>query len=158
MVFEGNGSVWSFTDSAVAGRLISSGEQGEAVLWDLFQIHPLARSIGRHLYHLTNIVFSPDGKVLASSDDEGMIVLRDPANGQLLLPAWQADLYGVEAMDFSPNGEILATAGVNDQIQLWDASPDSENFGEELIPPLSDHVGDVFALAFRPQGKMMAST
>ncbi len=156
-IFEGSGSVWSFTDSPVAGRLISSGEQGEAILWDLSQIHPLGRSIGRHPNFLTNIVFSPDGKLLASSDDEGVIALRDPANGQLLLPAWQADPYGVEAMDFSPNGEILATAGVNDQIRLWDANPDSEHFGEELIPPLSAHVGDVFSLAFSPQGKMMAS-
>ncbi len=77
----------------------------------------------RHRY----LAFSPDGKVLAGTDDSDRGVrLWDVASGRLLreIQSPEADLYVRGSLAFSPDGKTLATAGRHrDQtgvILLWD--------------------------------------
>lgn len=67
-----------------------------------------------------NIVFSPDGQVLASSSYYGNATLWDVASGNVL-----ATLTGVgsPALVFSPDGTMLITGSDDGTIGLWGVSP-----------------------------------
>jgi WD40 repeat protein len=74
--------------------------------------------LGGHDYLVSDLAFSPDGKMLASADGgKKGIRLWDVASGKLLglLPD-----EGVRHIRFSPDGKIVATAGKG--INLWDTS------------------------------------
>jgi WD40 repeat protein len=81
---------------------------GEARLWDLVT----GKSLGDPLLHdgeITAVVFSPDGKTLATAGGDGMARLWHVSTGKscgkpLAHPGW------VHALAFSPDGETLLTA------------------------------------------------
>jgi hypothetical protein len=65
------------------------------------------------------ITFSPDGKLLACSNSDGTIKLRNSTSGECI-----ATLNGhsqiVFATTFSPDGQILASGSYDQTIRLWD--------------------------------------
>jgi len=92
------------------------------------------------LIHL--IAISPDGKLLASGHQDGIIRLWDAHSGQL-----RASINGhpklVRCMAFSPDGEVLATGSYDDGVvKLW-RMPEGK-----LARVIDGHVRGVSALAF----------
>jgi WD40 repeat protein len=68
-----------------------------------------------------SVVFSPDGKTLASGDLEGKIKLWDVANGKQLA-AFKGHDGIVSALAFSPDSRMLVSSG-DKTIKLWDMMP-----------------------------------
>ncbi|MFG1755997.1 protein kinase family protein, partial [Streptosporangium sandarakinum] len=95
-----------------------------------------------------SVAFSPDGKILATSDDD--VRLWDVATRAFLGPPLP-NLTDSAAVAFSPDGKILATSsGYN--VQFWDVATNTSIGGS-----LNDHTDDVLSVTFSPDGKILAT-
>lgn len=108
----------------------------------------------RHRYPLTQVVFVPGGKIIASADYHSNVYLWDAASGRLL-----RELSGRpgHVIAVSPSGQLLATIGRSGAVQLWDVGTG------QLVRDL--HAGkrkskfgvQGNALAFAPDGKTLVA-
>jgi WD40 repeat protein/tRNA A-37 threonylcarbamoyl transferase component Bud32 len=95
-------------------------------------------------------VFSPDGKLIASSGWGKSIKIWDAASG-----SERMDLTGHEGsiwcVAFSPDGQCLASASADKTIKIWDVQS-----GRELRT-LEGHMREVCYVTFSSDGKRIAS-
>jgi WD40 repeat protein len=94
-------------------------------------------------------VFSADGKLLASGDASGTVLLFETNSFQKL-----GDLNGrdqLRSLAFSPDNRTVAL-GMRRDIQLWDATT-----GTRRRRMLTGHENWVLSLAFSPDGELRAS-
>ena len=114
---------------------IGLGENAAAVDWDFnFFEYPLKTGTlalgSREVYSLysrsLSVAFSPNGRYIATGDDEGDIGLWEVSSGTNL---WWKSLGGeVESVAFSPDGRYIAADGVDSDVYviLLDASSGTE--------------------------------
>ncbi len=97
-----------------------------------------------------SVSYSPDGKILASSNVLGEISLWDSYSG-VRLKIWRAHENWVRKIAFSPDGQLLASCGDDRLAKIWQL----EN--QKCIQVLEGHTSWVRTLAFHPQGKYLAT-
>src|SRR5262249_52954891 len=111
-----------------------------------------------HAKRVTHVVFSPDGRRLASASLDGVIKVWDAAGGRevcTLVGGPEAVNFGGPhsnfGLSFSPDGRRLASV-INDKtVKVWDL----EGGGEPLT--LEGHADWVNAVAFSPDGRRLAT-
>jgi len=127
----------------------------------------LQHTLNGHKGIVYTVTFSPDGKVLASSDENGSIKLWDPSTGKvsatLVTPkAHPREKIMVRAIAISPDGKTLAAGTTNStglcKIQLWDvASAKNTATFNGKAAGRRPGVEGIYTVAFGRDGKTLAS-
>ncbi len=105
-------------------------------------------SLIRELDGRGDISFSPDGQILASGGDAGVIKLWRVSDGSLIRTI---DTTGCNTVAFSPDGELLASGHTDDAVRLWRVA------NGELVRTLTGHRDTIMSLSFSPDGLRLAS-
>ena len=111
----------------------------------------LARSAFRVTFSsVIATAFSPDGKIIATSDVRGWIYLWRVADGSQLLktPAHSEFIF---SLAFSKDGQMLASGGLDRMVKLWNV-----NTGACLLS-IEAHALGVASIAFSPDDLLIAS-
>ncbi|MEH1886537.1 WD40 repeat domain-containing protein, partial [Nostoc sp.] len=103
-----------------------------------------------HSSKVNSVIFSPDGKILASGSLDKTIKLWDISTGKAIktLTGHSRWVWGVV---FSPDGKTLASGSNDNTIKLWDVSTG------KAIKTLTGHSRSVNSVVFSPDGKTLAS-
>ncbi|MFD0273113.1 hypothetical protein ACFVHB_04255 [Kitasatospora sp. NPDC127111] len=153
---------------AVVGS-VKGTECGTLTLWDLRdRTKPVRVSRVSDLYDCDTVSLSPDGRTLVIGDgmikfsgdvpDPDSIVKRsgmtvwdvsDPSQPRRLkrIDGWSAGLV------FSADGRLLVTRSGR-RVRLWDMADPT---GPRALATVAEHVDDVSALRFSPDGRRLAS-
>jgi WD40 repeat protein/uncharacterized caspase-like protein len=103
---------------------------GQVLFWDTATGQQVG-AIKGHGKGVTEVVFSRDGKLLASSGTDNTIKIWDVATKRELRTL-VGHTANIESMDFSPDGRLLASASDEGSTFLWDP-----NTGEHLLTLIS---------------------
>ncbi|BAY94350.1 WD-40 repeat protein [Microchaete diplosiphon NIES-3275] len=103
-----------------------------------------------HSDYVRSVVFSPDGKTLASASLDKTIKLWNRDTGkEISTLTGHSD--SVISVVFSPDGKTIASASGDKTIKLW-----NRDTGKE-ISTLTGHSNSVISVVFSPDGKTLAS-
>ncbi|HSR22621.1 MAG TPA: WD40 repeat domain-containing protein, partial [Candidatus Eisenbacteria bacterium] len=138
--------------------LVTGGEDGTAILWDLTDPVRLGRlTTMSALDPVSAVAFSPDGHLLAIATGDEVILYDVSLRGHPVLLTTQIrhdDNATILAVAFSPDRRMLATASNDSMTVLWNvvdpASPAS-------LATLHGHTDSVRAVAFSPDDRTLAT-
>jgi WD40 repeat protein len=98
----------------------------------------------------SNLIYSPDGKLLACSNELGEIGVWDAKNGNALHTIRHAE--NIEALAFSPDSKLLASGCYygDNTARIWEVDS-----GKEIAS--LEHDDNVQILVFDPSGKILTT-
>jgi WD40 repeat protein/serine/threonine protein kinase len=105
-----------------------------------------------------SVAFSPDEKLLATGEKDGLVHLWDATNGQEIAPLSGHEAVPVRRVIFSPDGMLLVSVADDATALLWDVPQ------KQLIRVFSEkpggktHTQRVTSAVFSPDGSLVATT
>jgi WD40 repeat protein len=116
---------------------------GPVTLFDVVSGN-VRHTLSGHGFGTTAVAWRPDGKILASSGQDGKVRFWNPVSGQEVATldggaAW------VENLAWGPKGDFLVS-GAGKKLRLWDADG-------KLAKSYPDSLSTISAIAWSPRGK-----
>ncbi|MFQ5472080.1 MAG: WD40 repeat domain-containing serine/threonine-protein kinase [Dehalococcoidia bacterium] len=157
-VLDGNGAgVLSLAYSRDGTRLALASEEGTLSVWDVsdWQEPKTLWSRTEHDGETPCVAFDPSGERLATGSADETVRIWDASTGDVLRVIRCAGSVTVKSVAVSPDGRRLAATPWNEMsARIWDLS----NLDELKRPlVLKGHRGGVFAVAFSPDGTLLAT-
>jgi len=135
------------------GRILVTGSNDESVkIWDV-STGRTTRVLEAHDDPVTAAALNGDGRILATASDDETIKLWDLESG-LEMSTLEGHDEPVYAVAFHPGGKLLISAGEDKNLRLWDISSGKEVRSQ--FESAAKH-GDLFTVAFSPDGRVTAS-
>jgi serine/threonine protein kinase len=110
----------------------------------------LDKTLTGHSSMVSSVVYSPDGRYLASGSWDDTIKIWEVATGKELR-TFTGHSDSVESVAYSPDGRYLASGSDDGTIKIWEVAT-----GKELRT-LTGHFYPVRSVAYSPDGRYLAS-
>ena len=111
----------------------------------------LIRTIAGHKDGVSQIKYSPDGKLIASASWDKTIKLWNAETGSLITTL-TGHKNGINTIAFSPDGQTLISGGEDKTIKIWDLANNPK-----LIKTLKGHTDSIKTVTVSSDGKLIAS-
>jgi WD40 repeat protein len=140
-------SVSALAISPDGKTLVSGSDDDKMTFWDTTSRREFVTLKG-YVPGAFSLAFSPDGKILASRGNNGVVLLDANSRQELATLGHNGGGY---SLAFSRDGKILASGSEDGSVKLWDPATRQELF------TLTGHADKVSAVAFSADGKILAS-
>ena len=114
------------------------------------RVHGERSTLRGHRGQVYAVAFQPDGRVLASGAEDGLIKFWNPLDAAELA-SLSAHTSCVNVLAYSPDGLVLVSGSCDHTIKLWQATT------HELLATFEGHPDEVFCLAISPDGRLLAT-
>ncbi len=141
-----NDAAWSPDGHRIVGAL--GPEDSTAVGWDTASQLPDQRFVG-HRGGLWSVVWTPDGKYIITSGDDGTVRFWGPDATPIAVA--EGHHGRINTLALSHDGAVVASAGVDRTIRLWRV-PSGDPLGV-----LRGHTASVVDIAFLPDDRSIVS-
>lgn len=117
-----------------------------------FAYADLTKSVfAESLGSVASVAISPDGKLLAMGDQDGVICVWQIITGQQVC-RFKGHASWIWSVAFSPNNKTLASGSYDRKVKLWNVS------NGHFIQTLGEHHSGVWSVAWSPDGQTLVST
>ncbi|MDJ0694937.1 NACHT domain-containing protein [Mastigocoleus sp. MO_188.B34] len=143
---------WALEGIDFSGAVIRKADFSNASLQNVnFARGNLADSVFTKIFGIIlSVAFSPDGRLFATGDSNGVVTLWDTANNREIL-TFKGHTNSVSSVAFSQDGETLASSSRDQTVRLWDIS------ARKCLYILQGHNNWITSVAFSPRGDILAS-
>jgi WD40 repeat protein len=145
-------NVWSVALSPDGSRLVTSGYNGEVIVWNVAEGTPIAM-LDKHKGWCRAVAYHPGGSHFATAGEDGTVVVWEAGGPKEIkeikeIKAHESAVYDLE---FSPDGKTLATASTDKTVKLFDWETGKEN------AKLEGHEDAVWAVTYSKDGSLIAT-
>jgi len=103
-----------------------------------------------HVGALVSVAFSPDGKILASGGEGGMVVLWD-VKRKRTLRVLRDDGVPVYSLAFSADGKLLFVGDAEGTLEVYSVEKGAR------VTELRGHLGPIYGIAVHPEGDLLVT-